>query len=448
MPNLVPYSNFHELNLDWILQEIKQLRADVDAFIGSAVPSNETPLMDGVAAVGTSVNYSRGDHVHPTDTSRASVTYVDDRCDSIGSDLSDALIDLRQLERNVAFSTAAPQMDGVASPGSSDEYIRADHVHPTDTSRASQTQVDSLQAQMDAFAGAANPSQVTPLMDGVGSAGSTNNYSRGDHVHPSDSSKLDVAGGTITGDLTVQGDFQAEKVERLLTGIDSIGWRRIIEDADEMGTRIRITLSRQSTGHPAESHTVLFTNDDIDGPVFSEESSDGSVCYLDKIRYTSEGVIDLHVDQLYPSNIKIGLEVCSAGATAAYIPDIVIDVDDAPAGETIIEEYSLHADGIYLPDINAASINNMSIEMGQANANQTKSFTMDNNTYALFVISSTRAEIRSIVIAYTAAGGAVGYTVLPDAASLTRLTIQTATNTISFTPTGYTLYALKLGFHM
>lgn len=36
-----------------------------------------TPLMDGTAAVGTSDNWAHEDHRHPTDTSRASVTYVD-----------------------------------------------------------------------------------------------------------------------------------------------------------------------------------------------------------------------------------------------------------------------------------------------------------------------------------------------------------------------------------
>ena len=37
------------------------------------VYANETPLMDGTASVGTKKDYSRGDHRHPTDTSRAPV---------------------------------------------------------------------------------------------------------------------------------------------------------------------------------------------------------------------------------------------------------------------------------------------------------------------------------------------------------------------------------------
>ena len=41
---------------------------------GSVDPATATPLMDGTAAVGASTKYAREDHVHPTDTSRASAT--------------------------------------------------------------------------------------------------------------------------------------------------------------------------------------------------------------------------------------------------------------------------------------------------------------------------------------------------------------------------------------
>lgn len=37
---------------------------------GSVEPTTTTPLMDGTASVGTEQTYARGDHVHPTDTSR------------------------------------------------------------------------------------------------------------------------------------------------------------------------------------------------------------------------------------------------------------------------------------------------------------------------------------------------------------------------------------------
>ena len=35
MPYKIPWSNFHELNLDWLLEQVKQLRTDVDDMLGN-----------------------------------------------------------------------------------------------------------------------------------------------------------------------------------------------------------------------------------------------------------------------------------------------------------------------------------------------------------------------------------------------------------------------------
>lgn len=45
--------------------------------LGTVSPSVSNPLMDGTASAGSSDLYSRGDHVHPTDTSRASKEELD-----------------------------------------------------------------------------------------------------------------------------------------------------------------------------------------------------------------------------------------------------------------------------------------------------------------------------------------------------------------------------------
>jgi hypothetical protein len=58
------------------------------------------------------------------------------------------------------------------------------------------------------------PSATTPAMDGTASAGTVNAWSRGDHVHPTDTSRaaatalanyLPLAGGSLTGSLAVTG---------------------------------------------------------------------------------------------------------------------------------------------------------------------------------------------------------------------------------------------------
>jgi hypothetical protein len=45
------------------------------------------------------------------------------------------------------------------------------------------------------------PSTTIPVMNGTGAAGSAATYSRGDHVHPTDTSVLPLSGGTLTGPL-------------------------------------------------------------------------------------------------------------------------------------------------------------------------------------------------------------------------------------------------------
>ena len=73
--------------------------------------STQPPLMDGMATAGVSQRFSRADHTHPVDTSRAAVSALP------------------------AASTTTPIMDGTAAAGTATTFARGDHVHPVDTSR-------------------------------------------------------------------------------------------------------------------------------------------------------------------------------------------------------------------------------------------------------------------------------------------------------------------------
>jgi hypothetical protein len=67
---------------------------------------------------------------------------------------------------------------------------------PNGTTASTQTAGDSTtKLATDAFVAAATPSasSSTPVMDGAGSAGSSANYARADHVHPTDASRAPVA---------------------------------------------------------------------------------------------------------------------------------------------------------------------------------------------------------------------------------------------------------------
>lgn len=406
--NILPYSNFHDLNLDWLLQQVKQLRSDVDGLIGSATPSNTTPIMDGAGAPGSSVNYSRGDHQHPTDTSRASATDLADevtartnkdlsldgdiaavdakihfsasnplmdgsatagfstdqaRADHIHptdtsraaaadltqeiSDRSNADITLQNninaVDAKIVLATGAPLMDSSsATPGSSTSMARADHVHPTDTSRASATDLATLQARVDSFTGSAIASDAMPQMDGVGAAGTGGNYSRGDHVHPSDTTKLNKAGDTMTGDFTLQGAFIPEEDEQFLP-VNAIGWLRVADVPYVYGTRVRFDVVRKGDLVPSEVHSITLAINQ-NGVTFIGEESASDVLYVDQIRYSNAGKVDIHIDQNY--NSDIGVKISAIGPTAAATMAIKLipfeGVAAAPVGETIVKTVYFH----------------------------------------------------------------------------------------------------------
>jgi hypothetical protein len=98
-----------------------------------------TPLVNGTAAVGTSLRFARQDHVHPTDTSRAALaspTFTGTPAaptaavDTNTTQLATTAFVLAQA------AAATPLVNGTAAVGTSLRYARADHVHPTDTTRA------------------------------------------------------------------------------------------------------------------------------------------------------------------------------------------------------------------------------------------------------------------------------------------------------------------------
>lgn len=56
-----------------------------------------------------------------------------------------------------------------------------------------------------------SPSSATPLMDGTASVGSSTDFARGDHVHPSDTTKLNVADGLVDVSFNTTSGFREYK---------------------------------------------------------------------------------------------------------------------------------------------------------------------------------------------------------------------------------------------
>ena len=88
------------------------------AVSGISVPtaSSTTPAMDGTAAVGSETAFARGDHVHPTDTSRAATTTVTTQA-SIGND---GLITYKNSGNTSLYTVQLPLFDGSSGASSLD----------------------------------------------------------------------------------------------------------------------------------------------------------------------------------------------------------------------------------------------------------------------------------------------------------------------------------------
>ena len=132
----------------------------------------------------------------------------------VGNDYGE-YFELAKTEDLPVPSDNDPEMDGTASAGSSDDYARADHIHPKDTTKANVTDVETalatkvdkvagkglsendftneLKNKLDGIEAGAQvnplPSSSTPLMDDDASAGTSTDYARADHIHPKDTSK-------------------------------------------------------------------------------------------------------------------------------------------------------------------------------------------------------------------------------------------------------------------
>jgi hypothetical protein len=71
--------------------------------------------------------------------------------------------------------------------------------------------------------GGGAPATTPPLMDAAAAVGTSTNFARGDHVHPSDTSRAPTANPSFSGNVTVAGYLQVGAIVLLSTGVDLNG---------------------------------------------------------------------------------------------------------------------------------------------------------------------------------------------------------------------------------
>ena len=211
-----------------IVQAGVSVRATVSQVVAgaSAPPAATTlPIMDGAATPGTQQTYSRGDHVHPTDTTRYAASNpsgYQTAAQVTATLVPYALIDSQAFSGTPSMPTGAV---GVTQPAADNSTklattafvksvagavfgraIISDTPPPapspgsiwweSDTGIPYIYYPDVNSSQWVLFAptlggggggsggGGGTPSDTVPLSDGVGAPGVSSLYARGDHVHP------------------------------------------------------------------------------------------------------------------------------------------------------------------------------------------------------------------------------------------------------------------------
>ena len=180
--------------------------------------ANTNPLMDGSVAIGTSLRYARQDHIHASDTSKVNLTTYNSYTGTTDTAISNRLLIssfntftgttlpanyLTISDFNTYTGTTVPNTYYTKTQTDNLLNVKANLTSPnfsgTSTSTTAAIDTNSTQIATTAFV-VGQASATNPLMNGIVAIGTSLRYARQDHVHPSDTSKVDLTVyNTFTG---------------------------------------------------------------------------------------------------------------------------------------------------------------------------------------------------------------------------------------------------------
>lgn len=227
----------------------------------------------------------------------ANKEYVDAHSGGGGGGISDAPSDGTYYGRmNAAWANVAP----LNSP-----TLTGTPAAPTPTAGTNTTQIATTAFVETAVAGVTVPAPSTsiPGMDGTGSAGVAVTYSRGDHVHPSDTTKAPLASPALTGTPTAPTPATGDNSTTLAT-------TAFVKTQGYLTGNQTVTLSGDITGSGTTAiPTTLAT-------------VNSNVGTFQGITVNAKGLVTAAVNQGYISgnqNITLSGDATGSGTTAIAV---------------------------------------------------------------------------------------------------------------------------------
>ena len=147
-----------------------------------------TPKANGTAAIGSETKYAAGDHVHPLQTTisgnagTATTLQTARTIDGVSFNGSANIIHFG------TSSSAASAKSSTGATSVSANTLSAGRVYLFVYDGTNYELIGDLNTTYTA-------ASATPLMDGTGAVGTSSKYAREDHVHPSDTTKVDKVDG-------------------------------------------------------------------------------------------------------------------------------------------------------------------------------------------------------------------------------------------------------------
>ena len=175
------YNYLDKTGLALVWEKIKNaLAGKVDKVDGKGLStndytSNEKTKLSGIAS-GAQVNVLEGIQKNGTAvtiTNKIANISVPTKTSDITND--SGFITSADVPEGAAASTTTPKMNGTAAVGTETAFARGDHVHPTDTSRASASSVTTLSGRVDTLeeavgTGGSVDTKITTAIQGLDSS--------------------------------------------------------------------------------------------------------------------------------------------------------------------------------------------------------------------------------------------------------------------------------------